>query len=147
MTIASRLIHDVTVALALVKERLPGFESTEGMTGMTLVDERGAAIVSAVFEGFTGRNLWITCALNGAPKWALRELMQAAFCYAFIVRGVSRLSARVDECNVLSGRLCRMVGFVEECRMRGAAADGRDQIIFVMWRQDCRFIPKEMQYG
>lgn len=147
MTLANRLIYDTSAALLLLRKQLPGFEATERMVGMTLVDEAGAVLAAAVFEGFNGRNIWLSAASNGRRKWMSRELMQATFAYAFIAKGVTRVSARVDERNVLSRRICMLLGFTQEACLQGAAPDGCDQIIYVMHRRDCRFIPQEIPHG
>ena len=52
-------------------------------------------------------------------------------------------SGRVDPfavCGVnrVSGYVNAHLGLREEARLRGAAPDGGDVIIFAMWRQDCR---------
>jgi RimJ/RimL family protein N-acetyltransferase len=146
MSVINQIVYDTERALGLLRRRLPGFEATERMVGMVLLDAAGAVKVAAAFEGFNGANIWLSVAAAENRKWASREVLQAAFAYAFIAMGVRRVSARVDERNVLSRRMCLLAGFRKEARLQGAAPDGHDQIIYVMHRRDCRFIPQEFRH-
>ena len=54
--------------------------------------------------------------------------------------GVRRISAYANASNHAVCRLNKHFGYSEEARLRGAAPDGGDVIVFVMWREDCRFL-------
>jgi RimJ/RimL family protein N-acetyltransferase len=57
-----------------------------------------------------------------------------------VLCGVDRLSGYVDASNTDARRFDEHVGFQEVARLKGAAPDGGDVILYVMWRQDCRFL-------
>ena len=69
-----------------------------------------------------------------------RDFLRAGFAYPFKVCGVSRLSGYVNESNTDARRLNEHLGYIEEARLRGAAPDGGDVILYVMWRENCRFL-------
>jgi len=60
--------------------------------------------------------------------------------YPFKVCGVSRLSGYVNESNTDARRLNEHLGYQVEATLKGAAPDGGDVLIYVMWRKDCRYV-------
>lgn len=128
-----------------VRDLVPGLPRTEGMRAIGL-RRRGQLIAGAVYEGFNGRNMWVH--LAGAPgaRWLVRPFLFANFDYAFRVCGVERLSGYVNASNAAACKFNEHIGFHEEARLKGAAADGGDVILYVMWRDDCRFL-KEVPHG
>ena len=53
---------------------------------------------------------------------------------------MDRISGYVNESNEVARRFDEHLGFHEEARLKGAAPDGGDVLLYVMWRDDCRFI-------
>jgi RimJ/RimL family protein N-acetyltransferase len=68
----------------------------------------------------------------------------AVFAYAFLICGVERVSGYVDASNLEARRFNEHLGFREEARLQGAAADGGDVVLYVLWKRDCRFIAGEV---
>jgi len=56
--------------------------------------------------------------------------------------GVDRLSGYVNSDNYDAIRLNEHLGYKREAILKGASPTGLDVIIYVMWRQDCRFLRK-----
>lgn len=112
-----------------------------GMKGIGL-ERDGELIAGAMYEGYNGHNVWVH--LAGAPgkKWMNREFLRYGFHYPFVEMGVKRLSGYVNASNTEAVRLNKHFGYTEEARLKGAAPDGGDVILFVMWREDCRFLEK-----
>jgi RimJ/RimL family protein N-acetyltransferase len=133
------LDYDLEGVLPFVQRLLPGLVRSEGMRAIGL-RKNGELVAGAVFEGFNGRNLWAHIAAVPGARWLNRDFLRACFAYAFGVCGVSRVSGYVDESNRAARRFDEHLGFREEARLRGAGADGGDVIVYVMWRQDCRFL-------
>jgi hypothetical protein len=46
----------------------------------------------------------------------------------------------VDASNTDARRFNEHLGFCEEARLIGAAADGGDVLLYVMWKAECRFL-------
>lgn len=97
-------------------------------------------LASVLYEGYNGRNVWMHVAAEPGARWLVRDYLRACFAYPFLVCGVERVSGYVAESNALARRFNQHLGFREEARLRGAAPDGGDVIILVMWRQDCRHV-------
>lgn len=125
---------------AWVFERLSGdARHTEKAYAMG-VEEDGELIAGIAYDTFTGRNIFMHVAALPGKNWVTRELLWHAFNYPFNVAGVERITGPVRETNLAAVRFDTHLGFVEECRLRGAEQDGSDTIMFVMWKNDCRYL-------
>lgn len=122
-----------------VKGLLPGLAQAENMRAIGLRKD-GELVAGAVYEGFNNRNIWVHLAGLPGRAWLNRSFLQAGFYYPFVLCGVDRLSGYVDASNTDARRFDEHVGFREEARLKGAAVDGGDVIIYVMWRDDCRYL-------
>jgi len=140
-----RLEFDFGLILPFVQSHIHGFASTEGMTGIGLCRD-DQLIAGVIFEGFNTKNIWMHVAAQPGAKWLVRSYLQACFHYPFITCGVDRISGYVNESNTAARKFDEHLGFHEEARLKGAAPDGKDVILYVMWRDDCRFI-KEPNHG
>lgn len=112
---------------------------TAGMQGIGL--ERGGVLIAgALFEGFTGHNIWIHTA--GAPgvQWLNRDFLRACFAYPFTQLECNRMSAWVEASNAKSRRFIEHIGFHREAVLERAAHDGGDVLLYVMWKEDCRHV-------
>ena len=110
-----------------------------GMKGIGLL-RNGVMQAGVLYEGFNGRNVWMHVAAAPGGKWMTREFLRYAFHYPFVEMGVERVSGAVDASNKQAQKLDEHLGFVEETRLNGAAADGGDVILYVMWKKDCRHV-------
>jgi len=99
----------------------------------------GGLVGGVLYEGWTKRNIFMHCAGRG-KKWISKSLLKAAFFYPFEQLKCDRVSAWVEESNADSRTLVEKIGFTEETRLKGAAFDGGDVVIYVLWRKDCRFL-------
>ena len=102
----------------------------------------GELVAGVVYEGFNGRNMWAHVAAMPGARWLRRDYLRACFVYPFVLCGVDRLSGYVNESNAEARRFDEHLGFKEESRLRGAAPDGGDVILYVMWRDECRFLSR-----
>lgn len=137
---ATRLISNPARVFAFLSQHIP-MQMVAGMKGIGL-ERDGELIAGAMYEGYNGHNVWVH--LAGAPgkKWMNREFLRYGFHYPFVEMGVKRLSGYVNASNTEAVRLNKHFGYTEEARLKGAAPDGGDVILFVMWREDCRFLEK-----
>jgi RimJ/RimL family protein N-acetyltransferase len=100
-----------------------------------------------LFEGYNGKNLWMHVAARPGKRWLHRDYLLAVFAYAFLICGVERVSGYVDASNLEARRFNEHLGFREEARLTGAAADGGDVVLYVLWKRDCRFIAGDLSNG
>lgn len=136
------LVYDTDAVHAFMRTRIPGLRKSEDMVAIGWRD--GDAIVAGVlYEGFNGCNVWMHVAAVPGAKWLRRQYLEACFAYPFLVCRVDRISGYVEERNVEARRFDEHLGFREEARLRGAAADGGDVLIYVMWRRDCRHVDSQ----
>lgn len=133
------LDYDIDAVLPFMKAILPGLGWCDGMRVIGLRRD-GEMVAGVAYEGFNGRNMWIHVAALPGARWMVRMYLRACFVYPFLVCKVDRLSGYVNESNTHARRFDEHLGFQEETRLAGAAPDGGDVIIYVMRRQECRFL-------
>lgn len=139
MSVASQFDYDLVQVLPFAQSLIPGLARTDGMRCIGL-RKHGCLVAAAVYEGFNGHNLWVHLAGLPDKRWMTRDFLRAGFAYPFDVCGVQRLSGYVDASNAQACRLNEHFGYQEEARLVGAAADGGDVILYVMRRENCRFL-------
>lgn len=132
-----RLVYELASVLAFVKEHTPVLAS-EGMQGIGL-ERDGALCAGVLFERFNGQTVWMHVAGVG-HNWLTRRFMQAASRYPFVQLGVRAVRAAIAASNERSIRLVKHLGFLPEAKLRGAASDGGDVVIFVGRREWCRYV-------
>lgn len=110
-----------------------------GMKGLGL-ERDGELVAGVLYEGFNGKNVWMHVAAEPGSQWMTRPFLRYCFEYPFNEMKVDRVSGYVNASNEAARRLDEHLGFKQEARLTGAAPDGGDVLIYVMWRQDCRFL-------
>lgn len=136
---AQALEFDTDTVLRFVQAHIPGLLRREHMVGIGL--RNGGEIVAAVvFENLNRFNVWVHVALAPGGHRLTRRSMLVPFRYAFGVCNVSRMSGYVDASNTACQRFVEHLGFRVEARLAGAAQDGGDVLIYVLWKKDCRYV-------
>lgn len=133
------LDFELDPVFAFVRSRLGGLRRSDGMTAIGLRRD-GELIAGVVYEGFNGRNVWMHVAAEPGARWLVRDYLRACFEYPFNVCGCDRVSGHVDDSNEAAKRFDEHLGFKQEARLKGAAPDGGDVILYVMWKKDCRYV-------
>ena len=133
------LEYDLEVVLPFAQSLIPGLARCDGMRGIGL-RRHSDLVATAIYEGFNGQNIWVHLAGLQGGRWMTRDFLRAGFAYPFKVCGVNRLSGYVNASNTDARRLNEHLGYEEEARLKGAAPDGGDVILYVMWRENCRFL-------
>jgi len=135
----SALEYDTNSVLPFAQSLIVGLRRSDDMRCIGL-RKQGELVAAAVYEGFNGVNMWAH--LAGAPgkRWMTRDFLRAGFAYPYLVCGVQRLSGYVEASNAEARRLNEHFGYQVETVLRGAAHDGGDVLIYVMWRKDCRYV-------
>lgn len=110
-----------------------------GMTGIGL--ERNANLIAGVvYEGINPYNAWMHVAAEPGARWLTRAYLRACFAYPFVQCGVKRVRGYVNASNLQARRFDEHLGFVQEAVLEGAAADGGNVIIYVLQKEDCRYV-------
>ncbi len=104
------------------------------------LERDGKLVAGVVYDGFNGQNVWMHVAAEPGAHWMTRDYLRYCFHYPFNEMGVKRVSAYANASNEKANRLDEHIGFKPEARLRGAAPDGGDVILYVMRREDCRFL-------
>jgi len=125
-----------------VSSRVTGLKRIDGMAAIGLVKD-GELVAGVIYEGFNGHNVWMHVGAVPGRSWLTRAYLSACFIYPFVQCGVGRVSGYVNASNLDARRFDEHLGFKEEARLKGAAPDGGDVIIYVMRKEDCRFLGVE----
>jgi len=110
-----------------------------GMQGIGL-ERDGELVAGVIYEGFNGHNVWMHVGADPSKRWMTKEYLRYCFHYPFNELGVRRVSGYVESSNADAVRFDEHLGFKPEARLAGAAKDGSDVILYVMWRGDCRYV-------
>lgn len=134
----TRIISNPARVYDFVSQFMP-MAMVSGMKGIGL-EKDGELIAGALYEGFNGQNVWAHLAGKPGKRWMNRQFLWYGFHYPFNEMGVKRISGYVNASNTEARRLNEHFGYQEEARLKGAAPDGGDVILYVMWRENCRFL-------
>lgn len=131
--------YDLGRVLPFAQGLIHGLHTADDMRAIGLRRD-GELVAAAVYEGFNGQNMWVhLCGVPGS-RWMTRDFLRVGFGYPFLVCGVKRLSGYVNASNHEARRLNEHFGYRVEATLEGAAPDGGDVLIYVMRREDCRYV-------
>ncbi len=134
----SQIISNPARVWSFVRQYAP-VPMSAGMKGIGL-EKDGELIAGVLYEGFNGVNCWMHVAGLPGRRWLNREFLRYAFHYPFNVVGLRRVSGWVEASNKEARRFDEHLGFQPEAVLRGAASDGGDVILYVMWREGCPYV-------
>ncbi len=136
------IISDLPRVYAFVNAHTP-VELSSGMKNLGL-ERDGELVAGVLYDGFTGSNIWMHVAAEPSRRWMTREYLRYCFYYPFVELGVRRISGQVAAGNARARAFDEHLGFRHEATLRGAGPDGDDLLIYVMWRDECRFLPRSL---
>lgn len=73
----------------------------------------------------------------GDRGWLSRGFLRLVFAYLWQQLGCRRITGRIHEDNEAALAASQRLGFVLEGRMRKAAPDGRDVLVYGLLREEC----------
>lgn len=135
---STRVISDPARVFAFVQSLMP-MAMVAGMKGLGL-EKDGALQAGVLYEGYNGHNIFMHVAALPGASWLNREFLHEGFRYPFVTCGVNRVTGYVEASNAPARRFNEHLGFTEEARLAGAASDGGDVILYVMYRDQCRYL-------
>lgn len=103
-------------------------------------EKDGEIVAGAIYERCNGHNVFFHGASNRSRRWAVKGFIKALCEHPFNTLGVPRMSTVVASSNHEALKFDRVLGFSEECRLKGAAHDGSDAVYLVMWKKDCKWL-------
>ena len=133
-----RIVSDPARVYSFCRQYIP-IPVVAGMKGLGL-ERDGELIAGVVYEGYNGVIVWMHVAAKPGAKWMTREYLRYCFYYPFEELGCKRVSGSVDASNLMARRFDEHLGFKQEAVLEGAASDGGDVILYVMRREDCRYV-------
>lgn len=104
------------------------------------LEEDGELIAGVVYSEFNGRNIFASIAAIPGRRWMTRKFLGVMFRYPFMQCKVDRVTLWIESSNMDSQRFAEHLGFEKEATLKGAARDGEDILIYVMFKEDCRFM-------
>lgn len=135
---ATRIISDLPRVLAFVRTQMP-MAYVENMKSLGL-ERDGELVAGVLYEGYNGPNVWMHVAAVPGRRWMQRDYLWYCFHYPFNEMNVQRISGYVNASNEQARKFDEHLGFKVEATLSGAAPDGGDVLIYVMRREDCRFL-------
>lgn len=124
--------------LAFVRTQMP-MAYVENMKSLGL-ERDGELVAGVLYEGYNGPNVWMHVAAVPGRRWMSRDYLWYCFHYPFNEMNVQRISGYVNANNEQARKFDEHLGFKVEATLSGAAPDGGDVLIYVMRREDCRFL-------
>lgn len=111
---------------------------TSHMKGLGL-ERNGELVMGVLYEGYNGHNVWMHVAMQPGARFN-REYLRYCFHYPFVELGCRRVSGYVEASNTAARKFDENLGFKPEAVLQGAASDGGDVILYVMRREDCKYV-------
>ena len=136
---AAQVEYQLDPVFEFVRHRVPGLLRREHMVGIGW-RKNGALVAGVIFENIGRYNAWIHVAAVEGGSWLSRRALPYPFVYAFRVCNLERLSGYISASNTASRRFAEHLGFRCEAVLSGAAEDGGDVLIYVMWAKECRYV-------
>lgn len=136
---AAHVEYQLEPVFDFVRSRVPGLLRREHMVGMGW-RRRGELVAGVVFENIGTHNAWAHVAAIEGAAWLTRRALTYPFIYAFDVCKLDRLSGHIEASNTASRRFAEHLGFKREAVLSGAANDGGDVLLYVMWKKECRYV-------
>lgn len=122
-----------------VANRIGCSRKTDNFTAIGLESD-DKLVAGVVYSDFNGSN--ITAGIAGDGKqWLTPEFLWFMFFYPFVQLGVKRITACVEQTNLVSQQFVTKLGFSFESRMERAGRTG-DLLVYRMFREDCRYLER-----
>lgn len=132
------ITYDAERIFHFVNQRAP-LHKVEGYTAIGL-QRSGQLIAGVVYDGYTGSNIFMHVAAEPGARWMTKAYLLTCFAYPFITAGCQRITGMVAASNTQARRFDEHLGFEQEALLPQAGPDGDDLLLYVMWRDKCRFL-------
>lgn len=100
----------------------------------------GEVIAAALYVENNGTNCFLHVAGSPGRRWLTREFYYWCLHYPFIQCGLKRMTAWIEATNADSRRFAEHAGWKPEATLKGAGVNGVDVVLYVLWREDCKYV-------
>ena len=112
------------------------------------VEEAGSLIAVGVFDTWffvkgQPTDCHFSLVTRPGARWQSRSFFQALAAFPFITAGCIRATSHIPENNAEAIAGAMHLGMQFEGRLRGAARDDGDILVFGLLRRDCRWVPRQ----
>ena len=104
------------------------------------LEKDGELIAGVLYDDYNGSNVWMHVAAVAGKRWLVREYLYICFRYPFQQLDLNRVTGWVEETNKDAVRFNEHLGFKKEAVLRKAGRYGQDVFLYVMHKQDCKWI-------
>lgn len=137
---SSAYVYDRQAELVTWAEARSGFSFREDARAIGYQRDDAIRAV-AVADTWSTTNAFVHIVSDGSRRWMSREFAIRWLAFLFLQAKLPRISCIIAETNEPSLRFTRRFGgWVEEGRIRRAAPDGSDIILFGMLREEAPWI-------
>lgn len=133
-----RISPDARLAQAVYASITPHVYSDQ-TKGITLI-KNDVPQAAVLYNEFNGVNIFMHVAAFPGRRWMTRDFLHEAFKHPFITLGAHRITGWVESDNKDAIRFDEHLGFRKEAVLKNAGAEGQDVFLYVMTRDECRFV-------
>lgn len=132
------IVPDEPAAFNFVTQFFSLYRS-EGQKGLVLKRD-GEVIAAALYVENNGTNCFLHVAGTPGRPWLTREFLYWCFHYPFVQVGLKRMTGWIEATNKDCIRFAEHTGWKRETTLRGAGQHGVDVHLYVIRREDCRYV-------
>lgn len=127
---------------------LPNGLWAQGSYALGIFDAEGAVRGVVVLNQITGEGAEASFVSDNSRVWATRRVLEQVFGWIFDgpVR-LPRVTIRVAASDHRTQGLALRLGFEFEARFRFAMPSGEDAVLMSMFRDQARYLPRQMEDG
>ena len=104
------------------------------------LERNGELVAGVLYDDYNGSNVWMHVAAHTGRRWLVRDYLYICFRYPFIQLDLNRVTGWVEENNKDARRFNEHLGFEKEAVLKNAGRNGQDVFLYVMHKQDCKWI-------
>jgi RimJ/RimL family protein N-acetyltransferase len=135
----AKLVYDTMRAFEFFAKNKPKLLLHEDMKGL-LLERNGEVVAAAIFENWSPYSVWIHLTAIPGCHWMTKTALGYIFKYPFVEVGVRRVAARIDSTRADAIKLAEKTGFKHHATLTGLAFDGGDVFIYVLEKEDCKYV-------
>lgn len=144
MIVSSNTDANKSALFSFLREQEVEIQATPDFQSIGRVNAAGELIAAVGYNGFCGR----VCSMHiaGVGNWLSRDLLRAAFNYAFVTCDLVAVLSPIASDNARALKFDKHIGFKEVHRVPGGWSHAVDLVILQLNRQDCRWLKKETEH-
>lgn len=105
-----------------------------------ILEKDGDITAVAVYNNWYPKNSVEISIAAVEGRWLTRPFLSAVFSNPFIEWEMRRVGSSIAADNIRSIRFCEHLGFTQEGRIRQAAPNGQDLLLYGLLKSECRYL-------